>query len=203
MTPIRLDHIAVTGESLAAAVAHVENLLGVPMAPGGRHGLMGTHNRLLSLGDGTYLEAIAPDPDARAPERPRWFGLDHIRGPARLGAWIVRGGAEAAIPEATGPALAMSRGDLSWTLTVRDDGALPWAGAMPAHIEWGPGGHPAERLPASGCRLMRLEVAHPQARRILAEWPGLLALRNVRIGPGPAPALRAEIMTPHGLRFLE
>ena len=35
---------------------------------------MGTHNRVLGMAGGMYLEVIAIDPDAAA--RPRWFGLD-------------------------------------------------------------------------------------------------------------------------------
>ena len=58
----------VAGETLAEAAAHVEKALGVALSPGGVHVEMGTHNRLLSLGPGLYLEAIAVNPDARAPE---------------------------------------------------------------------------------------------------------------------------------------
>jgi len=40
--------------------------LGVPFQPGGRHDVFGTHNALLGLADGLYIEAIAIaiDPDA-------------------------------------------------------------------------------------------------------------------------------------------
>ena len=81
---IELDHLAVAGETLAEAVAHVEDALGVEMAAGGVHVEMGTHNRLLSLGPGMYLEAIAVDPAARGPDRPRWFDLDRFQGRPRL-----------------------------------------------------------------------------------------------------------------------
>jgi hypothetical protein len=37
---------------------------------------MGTHNRVMGLYGGLYLEVIAIDPSAAAPDRPRWFGLD-------------------------------------------------------------------------------------------------------------------------------
>jgi hypothetical protein len=37
---------------------------------------MGTHNRLLKLGAGRFLEVIAIDPEAPAPGRRRWFDLD-------------------------------------------------------------------------------------------------------------------------------
>ena len=62
-----LDHIAVAAESLAEGAAHVEAALGVPLSDVGVHDLMGTHNRLLSLGPGLYLEVIAIDPEARPP----------------------------------------------------------------------------------------------------------------------------------------
>ena len=39
-----------------------EGALGATPAPGGHHPLMGTHNQLLSLGPGEYLEVIAIDP---------------------------------------------------------------------------------------------------------------------------------------------
>ena len=56
---------------------------------GGKHAHMGTHNRLLSLGD-LYLEVIAPDPEAPRPAWPRWFDLDNFDGPPRLTNWICR-----------------------------------------------------------------------------------------------------------------
>ena len=43
---------------------------------GGSHPGLGTHNALLSLGDESYLEIIAPDPTQPKPDHPRIFGLD-------------------------------------------------------------------------------------------------------------------------------
>ena len=44
---LRLDHLALSCERLADGVGALEMALGVPLAPGGVHPLMGTHNRLL------------------------------------------------------------------------------------------------------------------------------------------------------------
>nr|WP_299687654.1 VOC family protein [uncultured Tateyamaria sp.] len=57
-----LDHLVVGAPTLAEAQAHIEHQLGVTMQPGGQHAVFHTHNSLLGLEDGLYLEAIAPDP---------------------------------------------------------------------------------------------------------------------------------------------
>src|SRR5439155_21485872 len=70
-----LDHLTVAALSLEQGVAYVHRALGVVAPPGGSHPLMATHNHLMQLGDGVFLEIIAPDGRA-APQRTRWFGLD-------------------------------------------------------------------------------------------------------------------------------
>jgi len=199
-----LDHLAVAAETLEAGRAVVEDRLGLPLQPGGRHAHFGTHNLLLGLEDGLYLEVIAVDPDAPAPAYPRWFDLDRFAGAPRLSNWICAvDDLDAAIarhPEAGTP-VDLARGDLRWRMAVPGDGILPFENRFPALIEWQAGGHPSERLPASGARLERLVVAHPQANALRAKLSDLDASRVV-FEPG-APALRAEIATPHGMRRLE
>lgn len=58
-----LDHITVVARSLDEGVAHVCDALGIKMPSGGAHPAMGTHNRLMALGPGFFLEVIAVDPD--------------------------------------------------------------------------------------------------------------------------------------------
>ncbi|MHC0053874.1 VOC family protein [Actibacterium sp. D379-3] len=203
---IVLDHIAVSAASLGAGVAHVETVLGVRLGPGGVHPAMGTHNRLLHLGPGLYLEVIAIDPTAAPPGRARWFDLDRFTGPARLTNWIARTddleAAIAASPDGIGVPLALTRGDLSWRMAVPGDGRLPFDGAYPALIEWQGAAHPAALLPDAGCRLRALEVTHPDARGLRRALTGLLDDPRVAIAEGAAPALRAEIETPGGMRVL-
>ncbi|SLN39403.1 hypothetical protein PSA7680_01942 [Pseudoruegeria aquimaris] len=162
---LELDHIAVAAETLEEGVAWVEERLGVSMLPGGRHPVMGTHNRLLGLADGLYFEVIAVDPDAPRPPHARWFDLDRFEGPPRIANWILRTPDLAAACAAAGPGVgrpvALARGDLRWRMAVPDDGILPLGGAFPALIEWEGTAHPARRLAPSGLRLTRLEVRHP------------------------------------------
>ena len=47
------DHLVVLAPSLASGVAWAEVTLGVTPGPGGEHPLMGTHHRLLRLGNGS------------------------------------------------------------------------------------------------------------------------------------------------------
>lgn len=194
------DHIAIAAETLAEGRAFTERVLGVDLIPGGSHAVFATHNALLGLGD-LYLEVIAPQP-GRQPDRPRWFGLDAVTGPPRLANWICRvpdlTAALAGAPPEAGAAVDMARGDLRWRIAVPQDGALPFQAGFPTLIEWQAGGHPCDRLPESGCRLVRLEVVHPQAARLAEMLEGHLADPRVMFAEGPAPRLLASIVTPRG-----
>lgn len=200
------DHLAVAALSLDEGVAVVEAALGVPLAGGGQHPHMATHNRLLGLGD-LYLEVIAADPAAPAPAWPRWFDLDRFTGRPRVTNWVARSDdleAEVALsPAGVGLPVALSRGDFRWRMAVPADGCLPFDGAFPALIQWEGATHPALRLPESGVRLTRLEIAHPDAEALALLLAGRLDDPRLAILPGPAPAMRATFTTPHGVRVLE
>ncbi|HET6828569.1 MAG TPA: VOC family protein, partial [Ramlibacter sp.] len=90
MTQARIDHLVVVAQTLEQGVEWCERTLGVTPGPGGKHPLMGTHNRLLRIATvdypRAYLEIIAPDPDQPPPALPRPFGLDHLE-TSRLVTW--------------------------------------------------------------------------------------------------------------------
>jgi hypothetical protein len=202
---MRLDHLAVSAGTLAEGVAAVEAALGVALAPGGVHPQMGTHNRLLGLGD-IYLEVIAADPAAPRPAWPRWFDLDRFSGAPRLTNWIAAcDDLEAEIargPEGVGMPLALERGDLRWRMAVPATGRLPFDDAFPALIQWQGPAHPARRLPEAGVRLTRLEVIHPQAAALADALAGRMTDPRVVVLAGPSRRLRAEFLTPSGPRHL-
>ena len=105
------------------------------------------------------------------------------------------------IPEA-GEVVRASRGDLSWLISVPADGAMPFDGAFPTLIQWPDRPHPSERMVDLGCRLRRLEVAHPYAHLIGERLSSDFEDRRVALVDEEQMRLRAEIMTPAGFREL-
>jgi catechol 2,3-dioxygenase-like lactoylglutathione lyase family enzyme len=172
-----LDHVAIGCASLEQGVAYIRDTLGVEVPPGGKHPRMGTHNRLMRLGDDLYFELIAIDPDAPPPGWPRWFALDEPWQQARLAerprpiAWVARSAdiaADLAAHPKLGDAVEMTRDDLVWRISLRADGTLPRLGLLPVLIEW-PRGSPASRIPDLGVRLTRLRLVSGASVALAAE----------------------------------
>jgi hypothetical protein len=205
--PTCLDHITVVAPSLDVGSRFVHQALGMEPGPGRTHPGMGTHNRLLALGEFVYLEVIAPDPDAPPVSRPRWFGLDLVTPDTipRLAAWVARTDdiASAAIPE-LGPVETMSRAGHTWQMSVTIDGGLPMSGAAPSLIQRASTVHPASVLPDVGLRLRRLRIHHPTPALVLAALDriGLASDPEVAVLHGNTCMLVAEIDTPSGPREL-
>jgi hypothetical protein len=224
---LRLDHLVISARTLDEGTQYVADTLGVAPAGGGAHPLMRTHNRLLNLWGGVYLEVIAVDPQAAEPAdgaapRARLFALDdpatHARlekgpylshwvarvdRPKRLAAWQTQ------YPQRIAPIVPMTRGDFSWGLSVPDDGAFPaWQGAgdgsTPSLIQWDTPRHPSAVLPETDIALKVLKAEHPQADAIAAQLHWLGAAHLIALEPTEgAAALVAEFETPEGLRTLK
>ncbi len=210
-----LDHITVAAHTLEQGVDHLRSVLGIELPYGGAHPRMATHNHLLRLGDSVFLEVIAIDPAAPAPDRPRWFQLDdpalqaQLAIAPRLITWVVRttdiARTFAASNRPLGAIEPMSRGDLRWLITFPGDGTLPDGGMIPALIQWRDAAHPATRMPDLGCTLERLEAAHPEPSAYQAALASLGADRHVHIRattPGEPAHLTAHIRTPLGVRIV-
>lgn len=207
------DHLVFATRNLERGAAWLEDRLGVALQPGGRHARMGTHNKLLGLGEGLYLELIAVDPQAAPPGRPRWFGMDRPEAFAdrpRLIHWVARCDdiepRAAACTEPLGDVLPMERGDFRWRITVPADGHLPGNGLVPSLIQWDGAEHPARRLPDEGCRLMKLEGFHPEPGRVGAALArlGLASRLDVHPSAGDEAAqLVAYVRTAKGLVELD
>jgi hypothetical protein len=207
------DHLVLAACDLDAGAIWLENQLGVSLSAGGEHVRMGTHNRLLGLGEGFYLELIAIDPRVLHPGRPRWFGLDDAEWAddrPRLIHWVVRSEDierdALACRHDPGEILAMERGDFRWRITVPADGHLPGDGLLPTLIQWDVPFHPSGRLPESGCRLMKLEAFHPDPATLREALAALGLESRLDLHPavaGQATELVAYIRTPRGLVELD
>lgn len=198
---LNFDHIAVACTTLDEGTQWVSQVLGVPLVNGGEHARFGTHNTLLGLGDGLYLEVIAKNPKAAKTGRPTWFDLDQFTGPPRLANWICAAKSLDNIPSFAGEVHDLTRGDLNWQLAVPKDGSLPFDGGFPTMMAWGKGvTHPSATLPASGCRLISWDITHPQAAHLRASVP--INDPRVRFGVGPAVGFKATFDTPTGVKVL-
>ena len=206
-----VDHLVVGAHTLEQGAQWCERVLGATPAAGGKHVLMGTHNRLMAIGSAAfpraYLEIIAIDPDAPPPPRVRWFGLDEpatqarLRERPRLLHLVARSdrldatlAALAARGIDAGQAVAAERaspnGLFRWRIAGRADGRLQFGGALPTLIEW-LGMHPTDHLPASGVALQSLALSGLPDAALQA-----LTLQGVACTPGAA--LRAVLDTPRG-----
>jgi hypothetical protein len=87
-------------------------------------------------------------------------------------------------------------------MAVPEDGILPCDGMFPALIEWQCATHPAGLLRATGCKLQKLIVSHPQAGKLKAQIGDQFTDDRVSIEEGPA-GLQAEFKTPAGVRLLQ
>ncbi len=183
---IRFDHIVIGAESLESGNRWIRQSCGIDIPAGGRHLHMATHNLVTATGPDTYFEMIAKDPEATAPKRPRWFGLDDTFVAKRLAAspyplaWVASTDAlDAACARArsvgvdVGRPLSMSRDNLRWRIAVRDDGFPGLEGAAPMMMEWPTGTHPARGMTDLGIRIRRISIATPHAGRLTALFNAL------------------------------
>jgi hypothetical protein len=206
---VALDHLVYAVRDLEAGIASIERLIGIRATPGGKHTGRGTHNAVVSLGSGSYLEIVATDPEQPSPEWPRAFGLDTLHEP-RLVTWAVRvqdiekrAAHAVAAGYDPGPVVPMSRalpggGELRWRLTLPQKRAGD--GLVPFLIQWEPGAiHPSETA-TSGAMLVELEGEHPHADAV---QPLLDAIGvHLQVTEAARPALTATIEGPNGTVLL-
>ena len=215
MLNTRLDHIVVGASSLERGAEYVEQTLGVHVPDGGEHVMMGTHNKVMTLGDGVYLEIIAVNPGLVPPEHPRWFGLDDpsvissFAQSPRLLTWAVNTSDLIALTKhssiAVGDIQQAERGDLRWKVALTDDGRLSAAGFFPLCIQWLVDFHPSERMTDHNCRLTNLTIRHRRAPWLTSCLESIGADRLVTVEScedSEISCLTATIHTPAGERVL-
>jgi hypothetical protein len=210
-----IDHLVYACTDLESTCGWIAETTGVTPAPGGRHPGEGTRNALLSLGERTCLELIAPDESQTAVSKPLAFGIDALRAPS-LRAWACspadiagaaktsrRGGHPLGEPVA-GRRLTEEGSEITWTLALpQSPRAEPGAfsdydvALLPFLIDWGQSPHPVTTSPV-GLVLEHFVLSgpSPDALRGLLEDIGLKGPWAVEASP--APALRAVLKKPQG-----
>ena len=171
-----VDHLLLGVPDLDRGIEWVNQRLGVQAAIGGVHPGAGTRNALLSLGNGHYLEIIAPDPAQPAANDQRH--LRKLPGPRLITFAVttndidsIAAKAKKARLEVSGPRAGSRRlpsgAMLQWqTLTVQNDLGEDMIQPVPFFIQWSAGSpHPSSDSP-EGCMLESLEFEHPDPVRL-------------------------------------
>jgi hypothetical protein len=203
MAGLQIDHIVYATADVEGAARDLTTRLGVQPAPGGRHVGMGTCNQLLSLGGGSYLEVIGPDPTQEIPEgQPLPFGIDALTGPRLVGFAVKAPGIDEVVARAR--AAGYDPGDVrEMQRATPDGGVLRWKltmggshdGLVPFLIDWLDSPHPSDNSPG-GCTLRALQGIHPEPASVRSAWQALGF--ETELAGGAAPELVATIDTPNG-----
>ena len=202
---MQIDHVLLGIHDLDQGVADFEALTGVRPVYGGKHP-GGTHNALVSLGAGVYLEIIAIQPGAadtgensdlkglRSLEPVGWAVSTSDTDAAR--AQLEAFGFATSDPE-PGSRITPARTTLSWkTFALHDE----FRGA-PFFITWSAESpHPSTTSP-SGCTLQHWRIASPAADT-LAQLRTALGLK-FQVEGDINPSFRVSIHCPKGIVVFE
>ena len=96
----------------------------------------------------------------------------------------------------------VTRGNLSWLISVPRDGSMPFDGAFPTLLEWPAGPHPSTRMADLGCQFEQLSIVHAEGLSLLKALEPVITDDRIIISTGSATQLRATINTPNGQRLL-
>jgi len=196
----QVDHILLGIDDLARGMEQFEKLTGVRPVQGGKHP-RGTHNALVSLGDGTYLEILALQPDVTPPKD--YEDLKQLHTLTPIG-WAVSSkdsaqlrnrltAAGMAVTESSEGSRTTPAGTtLSWqTFGLEDE-----FDEAPFFIVWSPqSAHPSTTSP-TGCKLQHWRVAGPHSKN-LEQLRSALDLR-VDVAEAKSTALRLSLQCPKG-----
>jgi Glyoxalase-like domain len=200
-----LDHLVYVALNVDDATDDLERRLGVRPGYGGKHAGGLTHNALLSLGEGSYLEIFVQVPGAEAPATALPFGVGSLAEP-RVVTWAVAVSdieqrVETARAAGYDPGEMIAGGRdlpdgsrLAWQLAVRAEPAGD--GVVPFLIHWQSEPHPSVTAP-KGCRFVSLRAEHPEPESVLQALQALGV--ELSVAKGKSPRLIAMLETPNGM----
>jgi len=217
-----IDHLVIAVGDPDAAAAEIEAALGLAATGGGRHEAVGTHNRLVHLGD-AYLELIGVWDRALALRHPIGAAVVHALDAGRPGLVTYALATDGARREVMGlRAAGSSISDvIAGSRTRPDGGVVAWQCAFPPAVgpalppfliehelagpEWGDEARRARATfvhPFGGsARLIGLELEVPDPAAT-AEAYRLTVGVAVPPGPGAVPGDRETRVGQHGIRLV-
>ena len=199
------DHFLLGCSSLETGIIFIKDLTGVEAMKGGRHPNIGTHNALISLGGNSYLEIIAPDPEATNLV-PAYLFLKELHTPS-LFLWAA--GTDdmdellKRIEKAGYPSSGINPGSRQ-----RPDGSvLKWRalsietpvseGVVPFFIEWDKSSrHPSFDSP-KGCTIVSFEIEYPEPAKLKEVFNQLTIDEPVK--RGEKAIIKLKIKSPKGI----
>jgi len=101
-----------------------------------------------------------------------------------------------------GLAMDMRRGELTWQISVRDDGLLPRDGILPTVIEWPDAPHPAGKMGDLGLTFDGLTVHSIDAAQTRAELVAMGASAFCTVNDATKNYLSANFSTKYGSKTL-
>ena len=168
---VKIDHIILGINDLERGVEEFSRLTGVRPAFGGEHPGRGTHNAVASLGNGTYIEILAPNPADAKPADPT-EGISGLAGMATLTpiGWALSTVDLAAVKKSAEAGGVTTTQVRPGARKLPDGPTLEWMTvgvAAPAHdwapffIQWtNPALQPSHTAP-TGCTLTSVSLADP------------------------------------------
>lgn len=163
-----IDHFILSINDLARGVAEFERMTGVRPVFGGVHPGRGTQNALASLGDGRYIEVLAPDPKQPNPARP----IEGLKAMTTLtpSGWALGTTDTFSLHARLNGREIETTGNLPGSRALPDGSRLEWSTFgvarpnhrwMPFFIKWNdPAKQPSKTAPG-GCRLESVQIEDP------------------------------------------
>ena len=198
-----LDHIILLIADLETFKSRFEAETGVELTVGGAHPGLGTVNLLASVGEGVYLEFIAPNPDL---EEPQGLGARLVAyGEPHVASFALRTEDMEATVAAAEAAGLSTLGPAAGSRETPDGVLLSWRGLylvghdqgdqVPFYIDWGETPHPSDTS-AQGLKLLSFHAVHPEPERLATIYRGMDM--PVTVVAGEAPGFELRIGTPKG-----
>lgn len=199
------DHFLLGCASLEAGIQFIKERTGVEAIKGGKHPGIGTHNALISLANNTYLEIIAPDPEANS-LLPDYVFLKELTTP-QLFYWAMRTEDIDELVKQIKKAGFAHSGINPGSRQRTDGSVLKWrslsvdastqAGVVPFFIEWDKSSrHPSLDSPA-GCSILSFEIVYPEPDTLKKIFTQLTI--DVPVKYGSEASLLLKIKSPKGI----